>query len=129
MNKIILLLIFTASFLNAYSLYYYESGKKVYVEQVISGEKQVSGVDYYKKIVNSTVIGVDNKVMTKLNKHADIYNILSKYNVEVLRKLGDGLYLLKVLGGENVFETAAMIHEDSDTVFAQPNFIKQRRAR
>ncbi|QOY54437.1 hypothetical protein HUE87_11250 [Candidatus Sulfurimonas marisnigri] len=129
MNKILIILVSIFSLLNASSLYFYDSGQKVFVEELAVNAKSQSGVVYYKKTADSNVVGVDDKIIVQLSRHSDIHSLLSKCNVEILRKLGGDLYLLKVLGGENVFETAAVLHEDSDTVFAQPNFIKLRRAR
>ncbi|QOY51864.1 hypothetical protein [Candidatus Sulfurimonas baltica] len=129
MSKVLIILIFVLSSLGASSLYYYDAGKKVFVEEVAVSAKSQGSVVYYKKTIDSSVVGIDDKIILQLAPHSDMHSLLSKYNVEILRKLSGDLYLLRVIGGENIFETAALLHEDCDTVFAQPNFIKQRRAR
>lgn len=115
-------------------LYYIQGKKKVYLEPYTpvkqlrslngNSEKLLQNTDYYKNS-KGVLLGVTNRLIVKLKSNT-IDKYLNNYNLTIVKKLGDRLYLLQTPDKNQTIEISNSLSNESDILYAHPDFIKKQ---
>jgi len=127
MKNLLLFLLFVTS-LYSQEYYYYENGKKVQLEKRITISRNNSSVDYYQ---NNTgiLLGVSDKIILKLKLHDNLEKYLKLYDLNIIKKMSENLYLVNVKDKSLTLEIANSLSQKEDVLYAQPDFIKKNLRR
>lgn len=125
----ILYFIFFSLNVFASDLYYYNNHKKVFLTPQESNQTSVynksvanpHAIKYF-KTNSSIILGIGDEILIKTKK---IEIILQKYNLVLKKKLPLDIYLVSVKNSSETLDTANKLYEDSDILYAHPNFIRQ----
>lgn len=118
MKKILLASLF-GSLLFANGLYYYDGDKKISLTQ----EKQTRnnlGIHYFKS-AHGTRVGIKDTLIIKSKN----INSVALKELEVIRSLGDDLYLIRANDAFDAISEANRLHQSSGVEFAVPEFYKR----
>ena len=121
---------------NAQDYFIYQNNEKVTLSPVppltrsLLSTSQENTVDYYHTSQGHQV-GVYNKLLVKFkpSDELDPYLLLSPYDIEIDKQLGELLYLLIVPSNDLAIDIANRLSEQNFIEYAHPDFIKQLRAR
>ncbi len=105
--------------------YYYDENKKITLVPLISMKRSISNVDYYKDN-NGIVLGVMDTLLVKTIGNYDISNVLNEHNLELVKELSDGLYVLKTSNKNLTIYMSNTLQKNLNIKYAHPNFIKKR---
>jgi len=118
------LILFIVSF--GYGEFYYQYGKKVELRPI----KNISrNLDYkFYKDKKGRILGVNNKIIVKFTT-PNINPILNKYNLTIIKKLYNNVYLLKLPLNSDTFDVINKLYNNPTIKFAQPDFLRKRTRR
>ena len=109
--------------------FYYEFGKKVYVEekqQVQSKDvKTNNDIKEYKTTEGKTV-KFKNEIIVKCEKDKNCEDDLTTLGIKNFYKISNYFYHIKLDSNQNIFEFSQKIQELDSVKIAHPNFIKER---
>lgn len=120
---------FFSTYLIASDMYYYNNNKKVYLTPQESNQSSFQNksapnphaAQYYKTSSN-TIVGISDEILIKTK---DIDAVLYKYDVVLKKRITSDIYLLKVKDSTLTLKISNQMYEDSNILYAHPNFIKQ----
>ncbi|MBT5935635.1 hypothetical protein [Sulfurimonas sp.] len=118
---LIILLIIQVCFAN--DNYYYQNNNKVLLEPSISIARDSSSIDYYTN-EKGIVLGVTDTLIVKFKYERNLNNYLNEFNLTLIKRLGNGLYLLKVENKNLTIDISNKLTQKVDIKYAHPNFIK-----
>ena len=128
-NKLYLLASFTFCSLSAGDDFFYQNGKKVYINPLntvnsysINVSSIGSDVRYFTTQDND-ILGLDDEILLKSS--VDITLIIKKYNLTLLKKITSTIYLVQVINKNMILDISNRLYEDKDIEFAHPNFRKK----
>jgi len=121
---------------NAQDNYFYQNNKKVTLTPAppltrsLISTSQEKTVNYY-HTDQGYQVGVYNKLLVKFKPSDDLdpYLLLSPYDIEIDKQLGELLYLLIVPSNDLAIDIANRLSEQDFIEYAHPDFIKQLRRR
>lgn len=130
MKKLLFLFLSTIVALNAQT-FYYNNNQKVQLtplpKSLIQSRSAVEGVEMeYYMTPNKSLVGVSDEILIKSD---DIEYVLKSYSVELLTKISDTIYLLRVKDRAQTLELANKLYEDTKVELAHPNFSKEIQKR
>jgi len=125
MKNIILLFIVLIQYGCAGDSYYYEYDKKVNLTPKTSFSRSDSNIDYY-TVDNGMEVGVTNQLIVKLKDDTNLKKYLDEFNLTIVKKLAQKLYLLKVTDKKITINISNRLTEKNDVEYAHPDFIKKR---
>jgi uncharacterized protein YbcV (DUF1398 family) len=104
--------------------YYLHNKQKIYLKKIDSNstktQKQTQ-VTFYKK-ENGELIGLKNQFFIKL-KTDNISTLIKKYNLKLIKSYSSNLYLVETKNSD-ILKTVNTIHQDKNTTYAYPNFLR-----
>ena len=109
-------------------VFYYKENKKVILTPMKIESRSLSSTDFYQN-PRGIVLGVQDTLIVKFH---DIYNleeIVSKFALELVSKLGKDTYLFKVASKSITIDTSNRLTQESYVEYAHPNFIKKSISR
>jgi len=116
--------------------FYYEYGKKVYLEkaptQIQRGHTHLEDATYatrYYVTKNGQKVGVNNEIIIKCKVSSCTDTIKNKYNVKSIEKIADKYYVVVLNNIDKVFSMSRDFYQESDIEISHPNFeirIEQR---
>ena len=127
MSKWYAIILFAGSLFS--SEFYYEFGKKVYVEPInkIRDLRQNDNIKRYK--IGSKIVNFKNEIVVKLKKSIDAQDFFQKYGVSDFRKIAKDIYIVTLSKGDDLIKLSKTMYEDQDTIYAIPNKIKKYQKR
>ena len=128
MKKIITILILLIQYGCAKDFYYYQDSKKVYLTPIKPNLRDISNIDYYKNS-NGTILGVTDRLVVKLKDKGYLKSILKEYSLELLKVLGENLYLLKTKDRNLTIKISNALYKKDFVEYAHPDFIKKLHKR
>ena len=117
------LLLFAFTILNAEN-FYYQNGTKIYLQQ-IKTQKSTNNIDYFIDQYDRK-FGITDEIIVELDKDIKIDNIILKYSLKLISRVGESFYLLSVEDRKDIFKISALVHQEDGVKSANPNFIKKR---
>jgi hypothetical protein len=133
MKKILLLgLLFIFS--SANNTFFYQNGKKIYITQLKENIVNTRAITKPKNIKyfltqNSTKIGIEDTILISTYKNTNLTLLLNIYDLFLVKKLSNNIYLVKVKDISLTLDTANKLYEDSSVKYAHPNFIREIKRR
>lgn len=113
----------------AKEVFYFQDGKKTTLAPIENKKTEsVKNLKYY-KTQNGNELAVNNEILLKLENKENIDKYLKKYNLTLIKKYKNNLFLLKTNDNLDVFDIANNLHEESGVLYAHPNFIKKIKSR
>ncbi len=125
MKNLLVFLVPFMVYIYADELYYYQDDQKVTLVPYHDRFTQQSNIDYYKNN-NGLVVGVTDKIIIKTSAGTDIAKYLDAFNLSLLKRLDDDIYLLRTQDKSLTLGTANKLNEQEHIVYAHPDFIKRR---
>ena len=116
MKKTIVMLI-AMSFPAFAQLYYYNLGKKVFVEE--SKERSLDS----SFLQNGRSVSFKNSVLVKLKKSIDPENFFSENNISSYRRLSNRVFKITTRSEREAISLSSKLYETGKVKYAQPNFI------
>lgn len=107
--------------------YFYEFGEKVFLKEAPPrGRTRQGGIRHFetKQGFKMTSTG---EIIVKLQNFEHLSYFLKTYPIDSYKKLDQRTFLLKPERGYNVFTIANKIHTDTMSIYAHPNFIREKR--
>jgi hypothetical protein len=95
----------------------------VLLEPSISIARDSSSIDYYTN-EKGIVLGVTDTLIVKFKYERNLNNYLNEFNLTLIKRLGNGLYLLKVENKNLTIDISNKLTQKVDIKYAHPNFIK-----
>ena len=128
MKKSTVVFMTLSTMLLAQNTYYYKNHKKEILTPIQTKARSLSPIKYYKN-TSGIVLGVSKNLILKVDnaKHLQMY--VDKYKLTVLRKLSEGLYLLKSSGHSTTLDIANQLSIEEGVSYAHPDFIKKMHKR
>ena len=128
MRNIITILILLIQYGCASNIYYYQNNKKVNLIPIKPLSRDMSHIDYYKNS-NGTILGVTDRLVVKLKDKGYLKSILKEYSLELLKVLGENLYLLKTKDRNLTIKISNALYKKDFVEYAHPDFIKKLHKR
>ena len=126
-NLLILLLLTNILFAEKF---YYEFGKKVYVEEVVKPEsKSLNNENTQIKEYLSTdgkTVKFKNEIIVQCEKDRNCEDDFITLDIKNFYKISKYFYHIKLDSNQHIFEFSQKIQELDSVKIAHPNFIKQR---
>ncbi len=127
--KALSIFFFTLSLLKA-EIFFYSNNQKVVLTPLDTNASQsVRAIAHAKKptlnyfyVHGKNLVGVGDELLVKTK---DINKIVQKYEVEVLQKFSDSIYLLRVKDKAFTIETANKLYEEGEAELSHPNFHRE----
>ena len=73
---------------------------------------------------NNKKVKIKNNFFVKLKSNTDIKTLLQTYNIKLIKKYSNELYLLQSYN-QNILELIEQINNDTHTIYAYPDFYKK----
>jgi len=124
MIKIILITLITLPLLSQEYYFYKNKDEKEFltpINQIFRDNKEIS----YYKMKNNIIIGVSDKIIVKTDINFNINDLISKFQLKILKKLSKNVYLLQTKDKSLTLDTANRLNENINIKYAHPDFIKQ----
>ncbi len=124
----IFMLIMTVSLFGS-EVFYYEFGKKVYLNKLPISKSSNSNITYYKSR-NGSRVGVSNKILVKCKGSLEVCKKL--FDIEPIvkvEKISNTISLITIKKEADIFAISNMLSQKDDIAFAHPDFIKKKRRR
>ncbi len=129
MFKVLTFLLVFISFSIASDLYYYENGKKVYLTLSPDKTRAVDkSIQFYTTSTGQTV-GVSDTILIKTKNNIDKAYLVNKYNIKFERELPNSSYLIRVDNISNTIDIANQLYNESNIIYAHPNFLRKKTNR
>ena len=129
MRHMLILLAIFLQFIFANDQYYYNNGIKHYltpINQTVKIRSISNNSKQYFKTNNNIIVAVKDTILIKLKKsNISIDNILERYNISLIDKLTNKIYLLKIKNFQDIFDISNLLYNDKDIQYAHPNFEKK----
>ncbi|MEA3512005.1 MAG: hypothetical protein U9R37_00240 [Campylobacterota bacterium] len=109
--------------------FFYNNGKKVYLTQNNSNIRTLSKEKRYFKTSNDTDITITKEILIKLKNKNDISNILSFYNLTLIKEYRSNTFLVSCEDINNTLNISNELYEDDRTLYAQPNYLTKSKKR
>ncbi len=110
-------------------VFYYEFGKKVFLNKLPSSRNSTSGIVYY-KTRNGSKVGVSNKILAKCEGSSEVckklFDMDEILNVE---QISNTISLITIKKEADVFEVSNILSQKDEILFAHPDFVKKKRRR
>lgn len=135
MYKKILLISVSALLLYGEDSFYYSNNKKVsltplneqeYLQKASSRVQE--NITYYKTAQNN-LLGVNDTIIVKFSDLTEYEMIVSKYQLQIVKKLYANVYLFKVFDKENILKTCNDLYQLQSVQHAHPNFTYEVKKR
>jgi len=115
------LLLFADSTIN----YYLQNNQKIYLKKIDSNstksQKQTK-ITLYKK-ANGDIVGLKKQFFIKL-KTDNIITLIKKYDLKLIKSYSSNLYLVET-NNYDVLRIINTIHNDTNIIYAYPNFLRK----
>jgi hypothetical protein len=109
--------------------FYYQNNQKVYLSKVDSPLRSLSDTTHYID-ENNISLGVKDEIIIEIDTtKREINELIKKYDLQVVKKIGNRFYLCRVNQASQVFEKAAQIYQEHGVLSSHPNFIKEKSLR
>ncbi|MFA6137367.1 MAG: hypothetical protein WC667_04700 [Sulfurimonas sp.] len=131
MKNLMILFMLLLQYGKADDTYYYKNNQQVTITKIPTTASTYRGgstVDYY-KTDNGVTIGVNDKIIVKINSDSDINKYLNMFNLTIEKELSNNLYLLKAENKSLTIDISNRLSEKEDVEYAHPDFIKKRVSR
>lgn len=77
---------------------------------------------------NNKKVKIKNSFFVKLKSNTDIKTLLQTYNIQLIKKYSNQLYLLQAYN-QNILELIEQINNETNTIYAYPSFYKKLEPR
>jgi subtilisin family serine protease len=108
--------------------YYYNNGKKIYVDKIKSIKRNKSEVTYI-KTPDNTIMGVGKRIVFYPKSDKCSKKILREFSNYIHKQIDNKRYVLIVNNPTETFDVANKIYESECTFYAHPDFIIFPRSR
>ncbi len=99
--------------------YYFSNNNKIFLKKDISRSSDNSYI--IKK--NNESISVDDGIIFKINKNAKLGFITHKYNLSMINKIQDNVYIAHTnKNSDDTIDIANKLYQDKSIIYAHPNF-------
>ena len=115
------LLFFIVSSLFGGELFYYDNGKKIYLEEKFN-LRSSNGVHFF-RTSRGTDVGIKNRLIIKTKDINQIKDLLT--NLKFIKDLGDNLYLFEANSTISAISEANRLNNENNIEFAVPEFYKR----
>lgn len=102
--------------------YYYKNGKKEYLNEKKLFRSTNTKVYETQKGLR---LGISNKIILKLRDDSSLDDYLIEYDLQIVKKLYDKVYLLQTSDSSVTLKIANSLYEKEDVVYAHPDFVKK----
>ncbi len=130
MNLIfMLLLVTTCTF--AETVYYYQNGKVVTLHVVESKKASVRNADAGQQSVNyfqndrGVILGASDNILIKFLDLSTRERLSEDFDLQLIKKLSEKLYLFKVKDQKKLFETVNALYQRPEIEYAHPDFSRK----
>lgn len=118
-----------STYLIASDMYYYNNNQKVYLTPQESNQSRLQNKSvpnphaaHYYKTSSNTQVGITDEILIK-TKNLDA--VLHRYDVTLKKRITSDIYLLKAKESALTLDISNQMYEDSNILYAHPNFIRQ----
>lgn len=108
--------------------YYYKNNKKQTLALMPQNQRSLNAVQYYKN-TKGIKLGVSHTILLKTTNKQWLIKYLQTNKLKLLKQLSPTLYLVENLSSINTLNVANILHENSNTLYAHPNFLKSKSMR
>lgn len=115
------LFIFFTIYIFGSDSFYYQNNQKIELLKLTDGDILTT---HYYKTPNNNIIGVSDEIIINLKNETILEALSTKYGFNILEKLSDKIYLVRVKNNNQTLDTANLLCNEDDVEYAQPNFIK-----
>lgn len=124
MKRAVLFLILTFS-LFAEEFYYIKNKKKIKLIPLDNNfELRDKDMLRFKDIEGKDIL-IPNRVIVKVKDKNSLEKYIKKYNLKIVKKYSNRLYLLKASSAKMAIEIANILSQKEEILFAQPDLIKR----
>lgn len=124
MKRAVLFLILTFS-LFAEEFYYIKNKKKIKLIPLDNNfELRDKDMLRFKDIEGKDIL-IPNRVIVKVKDKNSLEKYIKKYNLKIVKKYPNRLYLLKASSAKMALEIANILSQKEEILFAQPDLIKR----
>ena len=123
MKKIFIVFTVLIEILSAQEYFYYKKDRKTeLIPQQIQGSQNV----LYYKTKEGYLLGVGDRILVKSNNDTLLNKYLAEYNLTLLKRLSDHLYLIEVPNKSLTLDIANLLNRKEGILYAHPDFKKPR---
>lgn len=129
MRYVLVILLFFTTSLVADDAFYYQNGKKISLDFVMMPTSRTNnGMRFYKNEYG-TLLGISKRLIVKFKTKVHLDDYLKKYNLHLVKTLGQNLYLLQTQDVTSTINISNKLTQQDDVKYAHPDFTKKRRRR
>lgn len=109
----------------AKEVFFFQDSKKIILTPIEDKKTQSAKNLKYYKTQNGSELAVNNEILLKLDNNESIDKYLKKYNLTLIKRYKNNLFLVKTNDTTELFDTANDLYEEDGVLYAHPNFIKK----
>ena len=123
-NILLLIFISLSSLIAKEGVYYYESGKQIYLHPLKNSFRTTKQTDYYEN-EKGIVVGVTDKLLVKMVNTTKLDMLIQEFHLKIVKKISNDLFLLQTSNKKETLRIANQLYQRKDVLFAHPDFIKK----
>ncbi len=107
--------------------YYIQNGEKVYLHKISNDTRSLQNDTAWYQKENGDIIGIKKTLFVMMHDNLDINELLKEYNLTIIKRYTDKLFLLKSYTNK----TLSLTHKINSTkkYYAYPNIAKKIQVR
>jgi len=109
--------------------FYYAYGKKIQLAKLYESRAINDSSTIYYLTPEGEKVGIKDEILVACKDTVNCKKELKKYDFSKISQLTKTLLVIKIQKNDNIFTLLQELHNDTNIMFAHPNFVKTLRKR